>query len=421
MMFVSVRGPIAPSPEAPTWADAAWVGEVRHAGDEVAAGQEEPVRLRHAEGYSRARLLVRDRDGRPRGVVAVPVTGGAIDAGVLRRALTGLPVHPPAEPVVRRPAISVVLCTRDRPEDLAVALDSLLRQDYPDFEVVVVDNAPTTDATTITVAALADPRVRVVTEPVPGLSNARNAGVAAARHEWIAFTDDDVIVDEHWLRGIARGIRPHGRPGQAVGAVTGLVVAAELRTPSQAWFESRVSWSDSLAPRVFDVRRPPDDVALFPFRVGAYGTGANFAVHRRVLAEVGGFDPRLGAGSPALGGEDIDFFYRLVVRGHQLSYEPSALVWHRHRDSPAALRAQAVGYGRGFSSWLTKLALSPADLARGLVVLARHPRLVRRHATPTTAQDDVPELPGTERIGAIERRALAGGPAAYLGHRRHAR
>lgn len=119
----------------------------------------------------------------------------------------------------------------------------------PGPRVIVVDNAAATDAASRVVAELGDARVQLVPEPRPGLSRARNRGVAEARGAVIAFTDDDVIVDPLWVRGLVRGLGRHA----AVGCVTGLVTAAELETPAQHYFEHKVGWSDDCAPRLYDL------------------------------------------------------------------------------------------------------------------------------------------------------------------------
>jgi len=105
--------------------------------------------------------------------------------------------------------VSVVLCTRDRTDLVLTALDGLTSLRYPSFEIVVVDNAPSSDATRDAVRArfAGDQRVQYVREPRPGLSCARNRGVAEAAADIVAFTDDDVRVDPWWLDGIARGFR----------------------------------------------------------------------------------------------------------------------------------------------------------------------------------------------------------------------
>nr|WP_279671466.1 glycosyltransferase [Flexivirga meconopsidis] len=403
-----------PTTAPPDWAGASWVGELL-VGDFAAAPAGAPLEVPDVGDYRHVRLLVREHD-RIRGYLTPTLIDGHLDPAELHAGVAALPPADVTADAPRAVPISVVLCTRDRPDDLRMALRSLIGLDYPDFEIVVVDNAPTTSATTDTVANIADPRIRVTTEPVPGLSRARNAGVASARHDWIAFTDDDVVVDPGWLRGVARAI---GAGGPQVGVVTGPVATAELRTAAQAWFDRRVSWNKFLLPRVFDIRRPPPELPLFPFQVGAYGTGANFTTSRRVLEELGGFDVRLGAGTPTRGGEDIDFFYRVVVRGHLLAYEPSALVWHRHRDTLSALETQSVGYGRGLAAWLTKLTLSPRDLLTGLVAIGRNRRRRGRGGAPATGEgpdgpDQLDPLPGTDRLLRLERRSVLGGPASYL-------
>ena len=137
------------------------------------------------------------------------------------------PVPPPGPYPERAEGLaSVIVCTRDRSESLRIALTSILASDRGDFEVVVVDNAPATDATRTVVDELDDPRLRYVLEPRAGLSRARNRGAQEARGRLLAFTDDDVRVEPTWLGRLLNGFTraPH------VGCVTGLVVAAELAT-----------------------------------------------------------------------------------------------------------------------------------------------------------------------------------------------
>jgi len=372
------------STEAPTWSGAVWVGAIDLA--DVPGDDAGTIGLRDAAGHRAARLLVRDGVA-PLGFVDLPVTGETVAVDALRAAVAALPPVPQPPVPVRLPSTSVVLCTRDRADQLRGALDSLLALDHPDFEVVIVDNAPSDDATRELVAALTDPRVRYVREPVPGLSSARNAGVRAARHDIVAFTDDDVVVDRSWLRAVASGFSR----GDDVLCVSGLVASGELRTPTQRWFDERVTWSRNLVPRMHRLSAPPADRPLFPFAVGDYGTGANFAMRRSAILELGGFDEALGVGTVTGGGEDIDMFSRVVLSGGALAVEPAALVWHRHRADLEALRVQARGYGTGLGAWLTKIALRPRTLG---MALQRAPRAVRHlvvgSATDTTTVDTAP-------------------------------
>ncbi|WFR66459.1 glycosyltransferase [Curtobacterium flaccumfaciens] len=415
--------PAMPSTEAPTWVGAAWVGAI----DRGAALAADAVELVAADGFRRARLMV--RDGREvAGFVDVAVDGsGAVDPAELGPALRALPgTRLPDGPTVdagrsdRR--ITVVIGTRERPEPLGRAVRSVLGSDHDDFEVVVVDNAPTTTRTRDVVAAIADPRVRYVLEARPGVSRARNAGLALATGDVVAFVDDDVVVDRGWLRAIAAA---HERDDD-VWCVTGLVPSGELRSPTQRYFDERVTWARNLERRVYRVSEPPPDEPLFPFAVGSYGTGANMSVRRGPVLALGGFDVALGPGSPARAGEDPDLFTRVLLAGGALAVEPAAVVWHEHRSDRAALRSQAVGYGTGLGAWVTKLVLRPRTLA---AVLRRGVGAVRRLGALGQAVDERPVdavggwpvdadfLEATRGLRRAELTAALGGPWRYVAGR----
>jgi len=390
-----------------------WTGEVDMSACEhgLAAPQ------RAGPAYRRARLLVR-AGGEPRGFVTLDLDSrGRIGAQDLKRAVDRQLLRgtreSPADGVALSDAItpdlSVIVCTRDRADSLRVALRSLLACDYPRMEVVVVDNAPLSDATSRVIDEIGDPRVRRVVEPLPGLSRARNRGVVEATGEVLAFTDDDVIVDPLWVRALVRGL---GRQ-ETVGCVTGFVTAAELETPAQQYFERKVSWSDDFVPRLFDLDEHRVDVPLYPYVAGTFGAGANFAVIREALAAVGAFDEALGAGSPAKGGEDIDYFLRLVLAGYAIAYEPAAIVWHVHRRDLPALREQLDGYGSGLSAFLFKHLLQPRTardiLRRGIPGLKRMYDLRQRGR-----YEGADHL----RLWRSELSGFASGPARYLRGRR---
>ncbi|UXA20752.1 glycosyltransferase family 2 protein [Mycobacterium sp. SMC-4] len=397
----------------PQWAKARWVGMIDLDDWGVGPAGELEFEARHSDGYRIARILVRS------GRAPVAFVEGPIVDSVVRIQVP--PCRPPAPPPLPTlPPISVVVCTRERPQQLADALESLRRIDYPDFEIVVVDNAGLTDATARVVAALGDDRVRCVAEPVPGLSTARNTGLRAARHNLVAYTDDDVYVDRHWLLALARGF---ARSPQ-VACVSGLVPSGELRTAAQGYFDQRVSWSGPLQPQLFTLAEPPADQPLFPFRVGRFGTGANFAVKRDRVLEIGGFDEALGAGTAAQGGEDLDLFFRVLTGGDALATEPAAIVWHRHRSDNAALLAQARGYGLGLGAWLTKVGLDRSHRRLLATVIRRQFRSSVRAgaeygaiiAPPWDFRQDVPSS-----VGRVEVLAVLGGPRALWQGRRRVR
>lgn len=365
--------------------------------------------------YDRARLLVR-RGSSVLGFISVPARDGAVPADALEQAVAGLradaaDLEPVAAGAARPGRVSIIVCTYDRPAGLSRTLSSILRVDWDEFEVVVVDNAPDRPGTRTAVQELGDARIRYVPEPVPGLSAARNRGVAAALGEIVAFTDDDVVVDRGWLRALAAGFER----GPRVACVTGLVPAGELDTAYQAYFDDKVKWSETLHPRLYDLGANRGPSPLFPYANGDVGAGANFAVRRSVFESVGDFDEALGAGSPAEGGEDLDFFARLLLGGWQIAFEPGAIVWHEHRRDRRSLRSQMHGYGAGLTAYACKHLLfgraAPAVVAALVADRQNGPRA--RELPPIMAE--IPEM----RIA--ELRGMLAGPWAYVRGRRGVR
>ena len=327
--------------------------------------------------YLAVRVLVR-LHGAPLGLIECPLVDGVLGGAQLRAAIerelaaardshlarcAADAVCPSWGPEPDRwPLVSIVVCTHERPDSLADCLTSLQAVDYPSFEIVIVDNAPRTPRTRELVDACGDPRVRYTSAEIPGLSAARNHGVLATRGEVVAFTDDDVKVDPNWVRALVRGL---GRRAD-VGLVTGLVLAAELESPSQGLFERKVTWGAGLAPRLFAIGSSVPEVALTPFNCGMVGAGASFAARRATLLGIGPFDEALGAGTPSRGGEDLDYFRRVLVAGQAIAFEPASLVWHYHRRDIGSLRRQMLGYGSGLTAFAFKQLLEPTTRAEAL-------------------------------------------------------
>ncbi|WP_370149404.1 glycosyltransferase family 2 protein [Streptacidiphilus sp. EB129] len=292
------------------------------------------------------------------------------------------------------PLVSVVVATRERPTALARCLDSLARLRYPRFEVVVIDNAPVSEATWELVRTRYADQVRYLREPRRGLAAAHNRGLAESLGEIVAFTDDDVLVDPDWLDALVRGFADPG-----VGCVTGLILPARLRTPTQILLEARGGFAKGFEQRRYRLDRPPADQPLFPFTAGRLGSGANMAFRTDALRAVGGFDPATGTGTPAKGGDDLLSFFRIVVHGHELVYQPTALVWHHHRDQPQDLDGQAFGYGAGLGAYLTAAVCGEP---RMLPALLRRLPSGLRHALASTAPPDSGSVrrSGARRSGA---------------------
>ncbi|MGY1696283.1 MULTISPECIES: glycosyltransferase [unclassified Geodermatophilus] len=390
-------------------------------------------------GQQVTRVLVR-LHGVPLGYVTLPLASGVLDDASLvetarRRygdridqhlAEEGMPSGPdgqrpdPAseacpDRVVADELVSVVVCTRNRSSILAACLERLAALTYPRLEILVVDNAPSDESTRDLVEALAaeDDRFRYVREPAPGLSRARNAGLAAARGARIAYTDDDVAVDADWVQGLVKGFQR--RPD--VGCVTGLVCTASITGPAEEYFDARAAtWSTRCDSEVFDLRSRPGD-ALYPYAAGMFGTGANFAFDREFLIALGGFDPALGAGSPTRGGEDLDAFVRVLRAGRAIAYEPAAIVWHHHRSDPRALLDQLYGYGTGLSAFATKCIVDPETRWD---VLQRIPHSLVHMVAIKSRTDERLGARSSRPNGVLRREltGLASGPALYLRARR---
>lgn len=253
------------------------------------------------------------------------------------------------------PFVSVIVSTRDRPERIQTCLCSLLALHYPHYEVIVVDNAPSTSATANFIQqTYADtPQVRYIREDRPGLSWARNCGIRVAGGEILAFTDDDVVVDRYWLLELVRGFRVTND----VACVTGETLPLELETPAQFWFEEyegRGNYSNRLfSRRIFD--QTMRHVHLL--RTGEHGGGACMAFTAAFLRNSGGFDPALGAGRKA-GGEDIAALFQAIMRGYKLVQQPTALIYHQHRRDYTSLQKQIYHYGTGYTAYLIKSILN---------------------------------------------------------------
>lgn len=384
------------------WDEATWIGEIDQS--QLVDGW---ARLAGGERFGQARLLVWN-DDRPRGSVDVPVDNGFIDLGLVRRGLRDLPDPIPFSFTGTRPPISIVICTRDRPQHLPHVLDSLYGLDYPDFEVLIVDNNPASGLTRPVVESYEGLPIRVVDAVGQGLSVARNVGLRNARHGIVAFTDDDAVIDRRWLTNIANGFARDER----VACVCGMVPTSELVTPAQSYFDRRAGWAQRWIPAVYDLETHTGG-GLFPLQVSEFGTGANFAVRRDVVTALGGFDEALGAGAPSGSGEDVDMFLRVMLAGHLLVREPSAVVWHSHRRTVDDLRQQMHNYAIGLSSWLVKLLTNP----RTAVMVATRLVTGARHFGQITVVDDDAALEAAPDLKDLKRHEFTGllrGPWALL-------
>lgn len=310
------------------------------------------------------------------------------------------------------PFISVIVCTYNRPAQLEVCLGHLEKQQYPSFEVIVVDNGPQADVVRAHVASLDAARYRYLHEPRAGLSRARNAGVAAASGDIVAFIDDDEEPDVCWLAALARGFDR----GSDVACVTGLILPACLDTEAQFLFEEIGGHSKGrgFEPAIFSAHGPQSP--LFP--QPPFGAGGNMAFRRAALSKIGRFDQALGAGTPSLGAEDTLALTLVLLSGFTIAYEPAAFVRHHHYRDLAGAAGQLRGYAVGMGAFYVALLRRRPRLVGDLVRLT--PEAVRYLRGSRSRADQLPVPHRTELVFRRGRQMLAGPPAYLRGVLRNA-
>ncbi|MGQ0648897.1 MAG: glycosyltransferase family 2 protein [Gemmatimonadaceae bacterium] len=371
-----------------------------------------PDRLHVPKRYSRAFVLIRWH-GEPVATVTLPVSGGVIDGAILREAALLHAAWPAAQLRLRAflghdasegrgslPTVSVAVCTRDRPDDLLACLTAIDALDGEADEVLVVDSCSAGDDTRQVVARF--PRVRYIRETRPGLDIARNRALTEARHDVVAFTDDDATPDPRWVHALQRAFT-----SPRTLCVTGLTLPAELETEAQHCFERTNGFGRGFTQRTFD------GVTCDPFLVGLVGAGVNMALRRSVLGLIGPFDEALDAGTPTRSGGDHDMFIRIMAAGYCINYEPRALSWHRHRRDWSELRDTVRGYGTGIYAILTRHVLRRETRAPVIAMAwlgSQLSGLIRGRGSGVLPRG----------LALAELRGCLAGPRAYLVSRRRA-
>ncbi|HJU16721.1 MAG TPA: glycosyltransferase [Stellaceae bacterium] len=223
---------------------------------------------------------------------------------------------PPALP--HYPRVSVVVCAYNAERTLDQCLASLAVLDYPDYEVILVN-----DGSRDRTLAIAEqyPFCRIISQPNQGLSVARNVGAAAATGEIIAYTDSDCVVDPDWLSYLVAKMEAGD-----------LVACGGPNFPPP---------EDSLVPAAVAVSPGGPTHVLLSDEVAEHIAGCNMAFRRDVLLSLGGFDPIYRAA-----GDDVDLCWRLQDSGYMIGFSPAAIVWHFRRNTVKAYLNQQRGYGK---------------------------------------------------------------------------
>jgi glycosyltransferase involved in cell wall biosynthesis len=215
------------------------------------------------------------------------------------------------------PRASVVVCAYQAQDTIQECLHSLMELDYPNYEVLVVDDG-STDATAQIARRFP---VRLLSGDRRGLSGARNVGLEHAQGEIVAYIDADAKADPDWLTYLALALEAPGTAGAGgpnpVPPDDPPVAQCVARSPGGP---IHVLLDDERAEHV---------------------PGCNMAFWREHLVELGGFDPIYRAA-----GDDVDVCWKSLDRGYDIRFHPSALVWHRRRNNVRAFWRQQLGYGK---------------------------------------------------------------------------
>jgi GT2 family glycosyltransferase len=224
--------------------------------------------------------------------------------------------RPPHELAGPLPKVSVVVCTYNGGRTLDQCVRSLLALDYPDYEVIVVEDGSTDDTRAILERY---PTVRAVHQANKGLSEARNVGLREARGEVVAYTDSDCYADPDWLTLLVHQLQKSGADavgGPNLSPEDGRLAACVAAAPGQP---THVLTSDQVAEHI---------------------PGCNMAFRREALLAINGFDPVYRKA-----GDDVDVCWRLQSSGRWITFAPGAFVWHHRRLGPRAYLKQQAGYG----------------------------------------------------------------------------
>lgn len=256
-------------------------------------------------------------------------------------------------------SVSIIIPTRDRPEDLRNCLLSLSAQRTDRrIEIIAIDNNPQSDLTPQVLSEF--PSVKLVTEWRRGASYARNAGIIASSGDICVFIDDDIVAPADWLENLIAPLA-----NGEVGAVTGNVMPYELDSPTAKLFEGYANGGFN---RGFS-RWAADPQWFHSHKIGGaktwlLGGSGNAAIRRYLLdnCDIGMFQTHIGAGTPAGSSEDTYMFYKIIKMGYSVEYEPTAYSWHKHRQTMKALRHQLFNYSKGFVAYHLTTLLNDGDL-----------------------------------------------------------
>ncbi len=249
--------------------------------------------------------------------------------------------------------LSIIICTRDRSQELAHCLSKLTLQCGSHDEIIVVDNRPSNDMAR-QIALKFGAKYYLVTNG--GKSTALNVGIKRSNSDIIAFLDDDCFVEDGWKYSITRHFED-----QDIAYVSGLEKPYELRTMAQKILELKGGFSKGVNFRCF-TKDTYKNIWWRGVPVYLIGLGGNSAVRKSAILKVGGFDEMFGPGEDIWAGESTEICYRLLQGGYTLVYDPEAIVLGKYVEEYNVLKHRLFSYGLGDMAIHTKFLINYGDL-----------------------------------------------------------
>jgi GT2 family glycosyltransferase len=232
-------------------------------------------------------------------------------------------------------------------------VESVLANDHPDFELVVVDQSSTRETRDALQPLIeGDTRLTYIHTTCVGLSAAYNRAIAETTGEIIGFTDDDCVAPRNWLRSIEAAFRENPNS---------YLLYGQVLSPQE------LDGVAGILPTLpFKTRRRISRKHGFEI----YGMGANFAARRCLFERVGGFDEVLGGGGPLRSSQDFDFQYRVYKNGLETLLEPNVIIDHYGIRTSVEWPKTVFAYGIGNGGFYMKHVRCGDVFAAWL--LARH-------------------------------------------------